>query len=325
MYNQFHNHRDFCREKTGRGTRAANFGSRWRILKTDVLKTIASSYSGFSKGQKLIARYIENHYEKAAFMTASKLGATVGVSESTVVRFATEIGFDGYPALQRELREVIRNRLTSIQRIEVTSEQIGGDSVLDKVLNTDIDNIRRTLEETSREDFDSAVDSIVRARNIYVIGAKSAATLARFITYYFNLMFVNVKLVHTTSSSEMFEQIMRIGPNDILIGISFPRYLTQTVKAFRFAKENGATVIAITDSKSSPLAEDADHLLLARSDMASFVDSLVAPLSLINALIVAVGIKRQQDIFETFSRLERIWDEYGIYEKSDLESESDEG
>ena len=220
---------------------------------------------------------------------------------------------------------MIRNRLTSIQRIEVTNEQIGNEDVLDKVLNMDIDKIRRTLEETSREDFNRAVDSIVAAENIYVIGAKSAATLARFITYYFNLMFVNVKLVHTTSSSEMFEQIMRIGEKDILIGISFPRYLTQTVKAFQFAKGNGATVIAITDSTASPLAEDADHLLLARSDMASFVDSLVAPLSLINALIVAVGLKKQEDICNTFARLETIWDEYEVYEKSDREQEADEG
>ena len=294
-------------------------------MHTDILKLIAQKHSEFSKGQKLIGKYITEHYEKAAFMTASKLGSTVGVSESTVVRFATEIGFDGYPALQRELKEMIRNRLTSIQRIEVTNEQIGNEDVLDKVLNMDIDKIRRTLEETSREDFNRAVDSIVAAENIYVIGAKSAATLARFITYYFNLMFVNVKLVHTTSSSEMFEQIMRIGEKDILIGISFPRYLTQTVKAFQFAKGTGATVIAITDSTASPLAEDADHLLLARSDMASFVDSLVAPLSLINALIVAVGLKKQEDICNTFARIETIWDEYEVYEKSDREQEADEG
>ena len=241
-----------------------------------------------------------------------------------MVRFATEVGFDGYPALQKELKEMIRNRLTSIQRIEVTNDQIGDDDVLDKVLNMDIDKIRRTLEETSREDFKHAVDAIVEAENIYVIGAKSAATLARFITYYFNLMFVNVKLVHTTSSSEMFEQIMRIGKKDILIGISFPRYLTQTVKAFKYAKGNGATVIAITDSPASPLAEDADHLLLARSDMASFVDSLVAPLSLINALIVAVGLKKRQDIFDTFEKLETIWDRYEVYDKSDREQDSDE-
>lgn len=291
----------------------------------DVLKLIAEHAHHFSKGQKLIARYITEHYEKAAFMTASKLGMTVGVSESTVVRFATEVGFDGYPALQKELKEMIRNKLTSIQRIEVTNDQIGDEDVLDKVLNMDIDKIRRTLEETSREDFKAAVDAIVAADNIYVIGAKSAATLARFITYYFNLMFVNVKLVHTTSSSEMFEQIMRIGKNDILIGISFPRYLTQTVKAFKFAKENGAAVIAITDSPASPLAEDADHLLLARSDMASFVDSLVAPLSLINALIVAVGLKKRQEICDTFSKLETIWDEYEVYDKGDQEQEADEG
>ena len=295
-------------------------------MQKNVFKLIESHYSEFSKGQRLIAQYITTHYEKAAFMTASKLGTTVGVSESTVVRFATEIGFDGYPSLQRELKEMIRNRLTSIQRIEVTNEQIGDDDVLDKVLNMDIDKIRRTLEETSRDDFKLAVDSIVEAENIYIIGAKSAATLARFLTYYFSLMFVNVKLVHTTSQSEMFEQIMRIGSKDILIGISFPRYLTQTVKAFKYAKDNGATVIAITDSYTSPLAEDADHLLLARSDMASFVDSLVAPLSLINALVVAVGLKKRDEICNTFEKLETIWDEYGVYDKGEnQELETNEG
>lgn len=292
-------------------------------MQNDILHIIHEKSPHFSKGQKLIAAFITTHYDKAAFMTAAKLGSAVGVSESTVVRFATEIGFDGYPALQKELKEMIRNKLTSVQRIEITNQQIGIDNVLDRVLELDVDRIRKTLEETSRKDFYDAVDSIVAAQNIYIIGAKSAAVLARFLTYYFNLIFINVRLVHTTSSSEMFEQILRINENDVLIGISFPRYLTQTVKAFRYAKDNGAKVIAITDSKSSPLAEDADHLLLARSDMASFVDSLVAPLSLINALVVAVGLKRQQDISETFSKLEGIWDEYGIYETT-TEADSDE-
>lgn len=296
----------------------------WKILQQDVLRLIKSAPIRFSKGQRLIADYIVTHYDKAAFMTAAKLGKAVGVSESTVVRFAMELGYDGYPELQRELKEMIRNKLTSVQRIEISNQQIGMDNVLNKVLEMDADRIRKTLEATSKEDFNAAADAIVKARNIYIIGAKSAAVLARFLAYYFNLIFINVKLVHTTSASEMFEQILRIDENDVLIGISFPRYLTSTVKAFRYAKDNGATVVAITDSEKSPLTQEADHFLLARSDMASFVDSLVAPLSLINALIVAVGLKRQQDISETFSKLEGIWDEYGIYETTASEDETND-
>ena len=271
----------------------------------------------FSKGQKLIANYLLAHYDKSAFMTASKLGATVGVSESTVVRFATELGFDGYPGLQKALQEMIRNRLTSVQRIEVTTDQIGTDSVFDKVLNLDIEKIRRTLEESSRDDFNAAVDALVGAGSIYIIGARSAAALAQFLAYYFNLMFKSVRLVGTTSSSEMFEQIMRISDKDMMIGISFPRYSKHTVKALKYASDKGANVLAITDSVMSPLAEYADHLLLARSDMASFVDSLVAPLSVINALIVAIGIKKREEISRTFETLERIWDEYDVYQKAE--------
>ena len=284
-------------------------------MEKDLLELIELNMGSFSKGQKLIANYILNHYDKAAFMTAAKLGATVGVSESTVVRFATEIGFDGYPKLQKALHEMIRNRLTSVQRIQVTDEQIGQDDVLDKVLNLDIEKIRKTLEETSRKDFERAVDSIVNAETIYIIGTRSAAPLASFMWFYFNQMFKHVRLVQTTSVSEMFEQIMRIKEGDVFIGITFPRYSKRTVNAANFAKQNGAKVIAITDSNISPIAETADHLLLARSDMASFVDSLVAPLSVINALIVAVGIRKKDEISSTYERLEQIWDEYNVYEK----------
>lgn len=288
-------------------------------MEKDLLECIQNQLHEFSKGQKLIANYILDHYDKAAFMTAAKLGATVGVSESTVVRFATEIGYDGYPGLQRALHEMIRNRLTTVQRIQVTDEQIGQNDVLDKVLNMDIEKIRKTLEETSREDFERAVDAIVGAKNLYIIGNRSAATLARFMSFYFNLIFDHVRLVHTTSTSEMFEQIMRIGPKDVIIGVSFPRYSTNTVKAFRYAKDMGGTVVAVTDSMKSPLAEKADCVLLARSDMMSFVDSLVAPLSLINALIVAVGIKKREEASATFQRLESIWDKYDVYAKKNIE------
>ncbi len=285
-------------------------------MQRDLLALIAEKAPAFSKGQKRISQYILEHYDKAAFMTASRLGATVGVSESTVVRFAAILGFEGYPGLQKALQELIRNKLTAVQRIEVTSEQLGSTDVLDKVLNLDIEKIRLTLEETSRESFDRAVDAITKAKNIYIIGARSASALARFLAYYFGLIFPNVKLVHTTSSSEMFEQIMRLGENDVLIGISFPRYSRMTAKAFDFASARKAHVIAITDSEVSPIARAANILLLARSDMVSFVDSLVAPLSLINALIVAVGLRRREEVSETFAKLETIWDKYNVYEKT---------
>lgn len=290
-------------------------------MSMNFLQLVKNNESKFSKGQKLIANYISNHYEKAAFMTASRLGHTVGVSESTVVRFAFELGFDGYPHMQRQLQEMIKNKLTAVQRIEVANEQIGSGEILDNVLNHDIEKIKKTLEDTSREDFNKAVSAIVSARTIYIMGARSAATLARFISFYFTLMFSDVRLVHTTSTSEMFEQIMRLDERDVIIGISFPRYSKQTINALKYAKDNKATVISITDSKQSPLAQIADCLLQASSDMASFVDSLVAPLSLINALIVAVGLKKSDDLKHTFDKLETIWEKYDVYQKSDDESE----
>jgi DNA-binding MurR/RpiR family transcriptional regulator len=284
-------------------------------LSKDLLNAISKKSPEFSKGQKLIADFIINHYDQAAFMTAAKLGAFVGVSESTVVRFANEVGFDGYPSLQREIQELIRNKLTFLQRLQITNKQIGSGEVLDKVLNLDIEKIRVTLEETSRSDFNNAVDTIVNSKNIYIIGSRSASALARFLAYYFGLVFENVKLVHTTSSSEMFEQILRINKGDVIIGISFPRYSNLTIQAFDFASKRGGSVVAITDSKRSPIALKADHILLAQSDMVSFVDSLVAPLSLINALIVSVGLKKSKDIEKTFERLEGIWEEYDVYKK----------
>ena len=226
------------------------------------------------------------------------------------------LGYDGYPALQKALQEMMRSRLTAVQRIEVTSDQMNGEDVLERVLNQDIDRIRRTLEETSKQDFKSAVDRITAANTIYIVGTRSSASLAAFLGYYLSLIFPRVKLVPSTTTSELFERIMHIDEKDLMIGISFPRYSKQTVKALDFAKHNGAKVVAITDSASSPIAKYADSLLLARSDMASFVDSLVAPLSLINALVVAVSIKNRDIVSETFERLERVWDEYDVYTKS---------
>lgn len=286
-------------------------------MEKDLFSLIEAKLPKLSKGHKLIANYILAHYDKAAFMTAQKLGKHVGVSESTVVRFASELGCGGYPALQRALQDLMRNKLTAVQRIEVTSDQMNRDDVLERVLNLDIDKIRRTLEETSKADFNDAVDKIVSCNTIYILGARSAAPLASFLNYYFTLIFPHVKLIRNTTTSEMFEQIMHMDERDVIIGISFPRYSKQTVKALQYASNKGANVIAITDSSASPLAQYADNLLLARSDMASFVDSLVAPLSLINALIVAVSISNVDKVSKSFERLERIWEEYDVYEKND--------
>ncbi|NMB30442.1 MAG: MurR/RpiR family transcriptional regulator, partial [Clostridiales bacterium] len=259
----------------------------------DLLTRIKQNMPKFSKGQKLIGNYIITYYDKAAFMTASKLGSTVGVSESTVVRFATEMGFDGYPSLQKDLRDLVRNKLTTIQRMEVSSDRIGS-NVFDKVLNLDMERIRQTLEEGSRESFNDAVDAITNAKNIYIIGTRSSSALAVFLAYYLNLMLENVKVIQATNSSGLFEQIMRIGKEDLMIGISFPRYSKHTVKALKYAKDAGADVLAITDTSASPLVGVSNFALLARSDMVSFVDSLVAPLSVINALIVALGSKKRE-------------------------------
>ncbi len=276
---------------------------------------IHSRMDEFSKGQKRIAAYISEHYDKVAFMTASKLGTTVGVSESTVVRFATEIGYKGYPELQQAMQEMIRNKLTSVQRMEVTASRVGDSDVLDFVFSQDIDVIRRTMEETSHESFYQAVDAIVASRKIYILAARSALALGTFLSYYFNLLFENVLLVQSTSEGEIFEQMIHINEEDAVIGISFPRYSRKIAKAMSFAHDRGAKVIAVTDSDLSPIALSADYQLLARSDIESIVDSLCAPLSLINALIVMTAIKKEGEVKQVFHNLEDIWDEYSVYEK----------
>lgn len=283
----------------------------------DILQLIQRNMDTFSKGQKRIAAFIQESYDKAAFMTASKLGKTVSVSESTVVRFAAELGYEGYPAMQKALQEMIRSKLTSIQRIEVTNDRIGDQDVLSMVMQADIDKIRMTLDEINREDFSGAVDAIVQAKRIYILGVRSSVAVTSFLGFYFNLIFDNIVQVHSNSASEMFEQLIRVEEGDVVIGVSFPRYSRRTVQALRFAQDRKATVIAITDSVASPLAASATYTLLAKSDMASFVDSLVAPLSMVNALIVAVGRKKKEDLSHTFETLEQIWDEYEVYEKVD--------
>lgn len=284
-------------------------------MSRDILTTIQSRMDTFSKGQKLIGRYILENYDKAAFMTAARLGQTVKISESTVVRFAAELGYDGYPAMQKAMQEMIRSKLTTVQRIEVSYDRLGTQDVLDKVVQADIEKLRMSLAELSRADFSATVEAIVKAKRIYILGVRSSAALSDFLTFYFKLIFDNVCQVQTSLASEMFEQMLRVGEEDIVIGISFPRYSTRCVRAMEFARDQGATVVAITDSELSPLYDTANYRLLAKSDMASFVDSLVAPLSVINALIVAVGRKKSAEVTATFERLEHIWDEYQVYEK----------
>lgn len=281
-------------------------------MEMDLNGRIKDIYASMSKGQKLIAEYILNNYDKAAFMTASKLGKTVGVSESTVVRFAGALGYDGYPRLQKALQEMIRNKLTMVQRIELSNDMRNED-VLRKVLKADINNIRHTVNEMMNEQvFDTVVDKIFSAEHIYILGLRSAAPLAEFFGYYLRFIFSNVRVV-TSSINDVVEQLAHIQKEDLLFAISFPRYARRAVQAIAFGHEQGAETVALTDSQLSPLTAYADHVILAKSNMASFVDSLVAPLSLINALIVSVGLRKKADVSSEFLRLEKIWDEYQVY------------
>ena len=285
-------------------------------MSKDILSLISSKMNTFSKGQKLIANYILSSYDKAAFMTASKLGKTVHVSESTVVRFASELKYDGYPAMQKALQEMIRNRLTSIQRIEVSNDIIGNQDVVTSVMQSDMEKIRMTMEEIDRESFQAAVDTIINAKKIYILGTRSSGSLAGFMSFYFGLMFDNVVHVGESANQEIFDQIVQVGEGDVTV----PRYSRRTVRAINFAHERGSKVVAITDSASNSMAKAADYVLLAKSDMASFVDSLVAPLSLINALLVAIA-RSKSDVVDHFERLEHIWQEYGVFVSMEEENQ----
>lgn len=285
-------------------------------MNNDILSLLQSRAPTFSKGQRLIAKYILEYYDKAAFMTANRLGKTVGVSESTVVRFAVELGYDGYPRMQKAMQEMVLNRLTSVQRIEVANDRIGDQDVVSMVLQADMEKLRQTGETLNREDFTAAVDAVLKAKKVYIMGVRSAAPLANFLGYYLNYMFNNVQII-TASGSEMFEKIVGITSEDALVAISFPRYSSSTAKGAQYCRSTGATVIGLTDTRMSPLGQNADHVLIAKSDMVSLVDSLVAPLSVINAMIVAIASKRDQELTKTFNALERIWDQYNVYEKQD--------
>ncbi|MBQ8762509.1 MAG: MurR/RpiR family transcriptional regulator [Clostridia bacterium] len=274
---------------------------------------IENVYPTLSKGHKKIADFIKSNYEKASFMTAASLGKAVGVSESTVVRFASNIGFDGYPELQKYLQEAVKSHLTSVQRMDVAASRYGSDDFIDRAFMTDIEMIKQTRDSISREAFSKSAEAINKAKKIYILGVRSSAALASFAAFYLRFLYENVVLIDTSASSELFEHMFRISSEDVCIAISFPRYSNQTVKALSFAKSRGATIISITDGEMSPIAAYATHLLVAKSSMVSFVDSLVAPLSVINALVAASAREKRDDVYNDFRALEEIWDEYHVY------------
>ena len=284
-------------------------------MQNDILSAMQNMSHRFSKGQRAISAYINEYYDKAAFMTASKLGKTVGVSESTVVRFAMELGFEGYPAMQKAMQEMVMNRLTSVQRIEVANDRIGDQDILSMVIQSDMEKLRQTAETVSRQDFADAVEAMLKARRVYIVGSRSTAALASFLGHYLRHMLSSVQVVTCSGCSELFEQIIDIGPEDVAVAFSFPRYSTATFKGAEFCRRVGAKVIGITDSALSPLGRNSDYVLICKSDMISLVDSLTAPFSIANALIVAVAAKRERELQKTFQSLEAVWEEYQVYEK----------
>ena len=286
-------------------------------MNNDILILLQEKGPKFSKGQRAIAKYITEAYDKAAFMTASRLGKTVGVSESTVVRFAVELGYEGYPEMQKAMQEMVLNRLTSVQRIEVANDRFGDQDVVSMVLHSDMEKLRQTDDRLDRNAFRAAVNSILRAKRIFILGVRSSAPLASFLAHYLSYMFYDVNVVTAAAPSEMFEKIVNLAADDVVIAFSFPRYSTATVNGAAYCRGIGATVIGLTDSNTSPLAKHCDHLLLCKSDMVSLVDSLVAPMSVVNALIVALASKRDREIAKTFHALEKVWEEYNVYEKQD--------
>ena len=284
-------------------------------MNEDILSVLEEKAPTFSKGQRKIAAYITEYYDKAAFMTASRLGKAVGISESTVVRFAVELGYDGYPSMQKAMQEMVLNRLTSVQRIGVANDRIGDQDVLSTVLQADADKLRQTNDTVDRESFHAAVQAILGARRIYLLGVRSASVLVNFLGYYLNYMFDNVHMITASGTSEVFEKLVNVSQEDVVIAFSFPRYSASTVKGVQYCHSVGAKVIGLTNSNLSPLGQVSDYVLVAKSDMVSLVDSLVAPLSVVNALIVALAAGREQELEKTFNTLEKVWEEYHVYEK----------
>lgn len=281
----------------------------------NILHIIEENMSGFSKGQRRIASYILDNYDTAAFMTAGKLGKAVAVSESTVVRFATELGFDGYPDMQKALQEMVRTKLTSIQRIKASNDQLSGQNVLPSVLHMEIENIRRASAALKLGEFDRVVDKILHARHIYILGVRSSSFLAGYMNFYFNKLFANVTQVQSDVAGAIYEQLMRLGAGDILICICYPRYSREAISAAQFAVARGAEVVAITDSEHSPLHQLSAASLLVENEMISFVDSIVAPMCVVNALIVGLSNRMDTDVSNTFVELEKIWEQFDVYNK----------
>ena len=288
-------------------------------MSKSVLQTIRAGMDSFSKGQKRIAAFILDNYDRAAFMTAAKLGETASVSESTVVRFAAQLGYDGYPDMQKALQELIRGRLTSIQRIQVSRDQMTGSDILGSVMQRDMNSIHDVIERLDREEFERVVDKLLHAKHIYILGVRSSSFLAGYLNFYLHLIFKNVTLVQSSAAGEIYEQLVHIGPGDVLVSISFPRYSKMAIHAVEFACQRGGDVVAVTDSPMSPMYKMASASLLASSDMISFVDSMAAPLSLLNALILAVGQHRRDDLSATLAEMEQVWSKYSIFGKEDDE------
>ncbi|MEF9990636.1 MAG: MurR/RpiR family transcriptional regulator [Romboutsia sp.] len=278
-----------------------------------LINSIQAQYPRLSKGQKLIAQYILSNYDKVAFMTACKLGENVGVSESTVVRFANALGYSGYPKLQAALQELIKNKLTTVQRVEMANEYSDDSTILNKVLKSDIDNIRGTLEEIDEKAFREAATKLLKARKIYILGMRSSFTVSQYLGFYLDIILDNVHIIRM-DMGDAFEQIVRINEEDVMIAISFPRYSKKSQEVVSYAKEKGAHIISLTDSLFAPVASISDNTLLVKSNMASFVDSLVPALSICNALIISVGMKEKEEIKEHFDDLEKIWERYSVYE-----------
>lgn len=287
-------------------------------FRIDVMSQINEKFAKMSKGHKKIATFIMDHYEQAAFMTAAKLGETVGISESTVVRFAYALDYEGYPEFQDALADWVKNKLNSVQKIGAKYGKSTQSEILTSVLNADMEKISDTIEHVDPHAFETAVDSILNARNIYVVGVRSCEPLARFMQFYLNMIRGNVHLVCSTSTSEMFEQMIRVNEKDVVIGISFPRYSMRTLKMMEFANDRNAKVITMTDTIHSPMCLYSSCNLMARSDMVSIVDSMVAPLSLINAMIVALCLKRPNDVKKHLETLEQVWDNYQVYQKDEI-------
>ncbi len=288
-------------------------------MNKSVLQTIRAGMDGFSKGQKRIASFILENYDRAAFMTAAKLGETASVSESTVVRFAAQLGYDGYPDMQKALQELIRGRLTSIQRIQVSRSQMSGSDILGSVMQRDMNSIHDVIERLDREEFDRVVEKLLAAKRIYILGVRSSSFLAGYLNFYLHYIFENVTLVQSNAAGEIYEQLVHIGPGDVLVSISFPRYSKMAIHAVEYACRRGSEVVAVTDSTMSPMYRMASASLLAPSDMISFVDSMAAPLSLLNALILAVGQQRREELSATLAEMEQVWSKYSIFGKEDDE------